>query len=236
MSRVIQMSRVLFCMSANLNTLLPFRNYCVCGNDTAKENDHEHTEALKSNDRSTDLWATVLPETNSFLTSMNHQNSMTVSKLFDIPSAIRSLLCPEPTNGRRHGICQVSWSTTSSALWRRYLPKVAEEVGGLLCSSVLTTPPVLRWIDRVIWSLKSIFMPIGTIVVGYILKVTSIQKRGSQSLFPSFYIFSRIICGELLHSLPGAKLNSQPVLKAQYRTCAEVPSRHKDCLASGVKT
>ena len=108
MSRVIQMSRVLFCMSANLNTLLPFRNYCVCGNDTAKENDHEHTEALKSNDRSTDLWATVLPETNSFLTSMNHQNSMTVSKLFDIPSAIRSLLCPEPTNGRRHGICQVS--------------------------------------------------------------------------------------------------------------------------------
>ena len=109
---------------------------------------------------------------------MNHQNSMTVSKFFDISSAIRSLLCPEPTNGRRHGICQVSWSTTSSALWRRYLPKVAEEVRGLLCSSVLTTPPVLRWIDRVIWSLENICMPIGTIVVGY---KTSLPASSSKS-------------------------------------------------------
>lgn len=107
MSRVIQMSRVPFCMSANLHTFLPFRSCFVCGNDTAKENDHEHTEALKSSYRSTDL-LTVLPETNSFLTSMNHQNSMTVSKSFDIPSAMRTLLCPEPINGSMREICQVS--------------------------------------------------------------------------------------------------------------------------------
>ncbi len=172
---------------------------------------------------------------------MNHQVFLTVSKSFEITSAIRNLLCPEPTNGSIHGICQVSWSTTSSALWRRYLPKIPEDVGGLLCNSVLTTPPAVRWIDTVIWSLKNIFMPmdyrcgIQSKSSWVFLKVTSFQKgaaKKSSHLFISFPESS----GELLHGLPGAKPNSQAVLKAQYRTCAEVPSRLKHCLASGVKS